>query len=83
MTPNAAKNQIIDYQNGLLRVRIKGIPEKGKVNEALIEFLAKELKIARSRIKLVSGHTVRYKKLSLEGIAQPQFSEALGFFEKK
>jgi hypothetical protein len=81
VTPNASKNQIVDDQNGLLRIRIKGAPEKGEVNKALIEYLAKELRVAKSRIELVSGHTSRYKKLNIDGITQQQFNEALGISE--
>jgi uncharacterized protein YggU (UPF0235/DUF167 family) len=53
-----------------LRVRIRGIPEKGKVNEELIAFLAKTLGIAKSRIEILSGHTSRLKRLKIEGISE-------------
>ena len=43
VTPNASKNQIVDWTEGVLRLRIKGVPEKGQVNEELIAFLAKQL----------------------------------------
>jgi uncharacterized protein len=53
-----------------LRVRIRGIPEKGKVNEELIAFFAKTLKIAKSRIEILSGHTARLKRVKIEGISE-------------
>jgi uncharacterized protein (TIGR00251 family) len=68
VTPNASKNEILGWEGSLLRIKIRGAPEKGKVNEALIEFLANELNIAKSRIELLSGHTSRFKRLKIEGI---------------
>jgi uncharacterized protein (TIGR00251 family) len=67
VTPNAKKNQIIGKEEGILRIRIRGIPEKGRVNEELISFLAEVLDISKSQIKIVSGHTSRLKKVEIEG----------------
>lgn len=69
VTPNASKNEIMGWEGDILRIRIKGIPEKGQVNQELIAFLARELKIAKSAILLLSGHTSRLKRLQLEGDA--------------
>lgn len=77
VTPNASKNQIIGWEGDLLRVRIKGIPEKGRVNEELIDFLADTLEIAKSDIEIESGHTSRLKRLKIEGLSQQQFNAKL------
>lgn len=69
VTPNASKNKIIGFNEGILCVRIRGVPEKGRVNEELINFLADTLNIAKSRISIVSGHTSRLKRLKIEGLA--------------
>lgn len=68
VTPQSSKNSIDGWENDRLRVRIRGVPEKGKVNEALIAFLAEELGIAKSRITIVSGQTSRLKRVQIEGI---------------
>jgi len=70
ITPNASKNEIVGWEGELLRLRIRGVPEKGRVNEELIAFLAKYLKIAKSHIEIVSGHTSRLKKVKIEGITE-------------
>jgi uncharacterized protein (TIGR00251 family) len=67
VTPNAKKNQIIGKEEGIWRIRIRGIPEKGRVNEELISFLAEVLDISQSQITIVSGHTSRLKKVKIEG----------------
>jgi len=66
ITPNAPKNEILRWEGTRLVIKIQGVPEKGKVNENLIEFLSKALKIAKSQIKIVSGQTSRLKKLSIQ-----------------
>jgi hypothetical protein len=69
VTPNASKNQITGWEGEVLRLRIKGVPEKGRVNEELIEFLADTLDIAKSNIQILSGHTSRIKRVKIEGVA--------------
>ena len=78
VTPNASRNQILGYKEGILCVRIRGVPEKGRVNEELIAFLAETLGVAKSQIEILGGHTSRLKRLKIEGISQlpvdlPQF----------
>ncbi len=77
VTPNASKNQIIGWEGDLLRVRIKGVPEKGRVNEELIDFLAETLEIAKSDIEIESGHTSRIKRLRIDGLSQEQINAKL------
>jgi len=66
ITPNASKNSIEGYHGNFLRIRIAAAPDKGKANDELIEFLASCLSISKSRIKLLSGHTSRLKKLEID-----------------
>jgi uncharacterized protein YggU (UPF0235/DUF167 family) len=44
------------------------VPERGKANEAVIEFLAQRLELPRESIELVSGHSSRDKIVELAGI---------------
>lgn len=67
VTPHSARNQILGWEEGVLKVKIKGVPEKGKVNEELILFVAQVLAISPSKIHLLSGHTSRLKRLQIEG----------------
>lgn len=64
--PNAHKNSIEGMKDGVLKVRIKAPPDKGKANEELISFLAETLQISKSQISLISGHSSRLKKLKIE-----------------
>ncbi len=64
--PNARENSIKLVENGSYEVRVSVPPEKGKANEKVIELLAKELKIAKSRISLIRGESSREKLFIVE-----------------
>ncbi len=73
ITPNASKNQLVGWRENLLCLRIRGVPEKGHVNEELIDFLAELLDIAKSQIEIISGHTSRLKRIKIDGISEEKF----------
>lgn len=70
ITPNASTNQVLGWKEGILRIKIRGVPEKGKVNKELVAFLADVLNIKQSQIEILSGHTSRDKRLSIEGVPE-------------
>ena len=65
ISPNASKNEIIKTDNGL-KVKITAQPIDGKANKALIEFLSKQLKIAKSNFEIVKGQTSKEKTVFLK-----------------
>ena len=48
-------------QDDGIRVYVTVVPEGGKANAAVIKLLAKEIGIAKSRLKLIRGDTARDK----------------------
>lgn len=68
VVPNARESLIDSYKDNILKIKIKAPPDKGKANEELIDFLSKKLKIAKSRIHILSGHTSRLKRVEIEGL---------------
>ncbi len=52
--------------DGTIKIRLKAVPEKGKANEELIRFLAKEMNIAKGRIEVISGATGTVKLLRID-----------------
>jgi len=65
LQPKSSKNEIVGpYQDGI-KVKVTAPPIKGKANEALIRFLAKELRISPSCIEITKGHHSREKTLSI------------------
>lgn len=57
-----------DKGRRFLKIRVRAAPIEGRANEALIDFLAKRLKLPRSRLSLVRGDTARLKQIEIEGV---------------
>lgn len=71
--PNAKKNSLEGFQDGVLKVRIQAPPDKGKANEALIAFLAESLHVSKSQIRIISGQSSRLKKIEIQGEINREF----------
>lgn len=70
ITPKAHTNEILGWENKELKIRLRAIPEKGEANDKLIDFLAKELKISKSDVAIISGFTSRHKRLCLKNFRE-------------
>lgn len=69
--PNAKQNKITEDVVDLLgarnlRIRINQPPEDGKANKAVIDLLAKYLKIRKNAISIISGLTSRIKIIEVD-----------------
>lgn len=49
-----------------LKISLKAPAEAGKANLELIKFLAKELKVLKTEIKIISGKTARIKLVKIK-----------------
>lgn len=63
-------NQITKDGEGNWTMKIKASPVDGKANDELVRFLSEILKLSKSKIRIVSGHTNRFKKLVIDGWAK-------------
>jgi len=75
--PKAAKNEVVGWVDGALRIRLTAPPVEGKANKGLVEFLADWLNIPRSQIRLLNGQKSRYKLVEIEGISIEQINDTL------
>ncbi len=67
VTPNAGRNEITSFKDGVLHVKVSAAPEKGKANKELVDFLAEKLGIRKSSIFIVKGQASRHKALLIKG----------------
>jgi len=72
LTPNAGRNAIDGIETAaddetFLKARVTAVPEDGKANKALIELIAKTLRVPKSSIAIMSGETARKKILRIDG----------------
>jgi uncharacterized protein (TIGR00251 family) len=70
--PNADRNAISSYVNGILRISISASPVKGKANKMLLVFLSQILQTSKDNIRIISGYTSRNKHILVNGLNQEE-----------
>nr|MDD3720364.1 DUF167 domain-containing protein [Candidatus Gracilibacteria bacterium] len=65
---SGAKNtEFFDIMSdGVIKVRVKSIREKGKANKELFSYLSKYLDIKNSQISFISGETDSFKNILID-----------------
>lgn len=77
VVPGSSKTCFEGVYGDMLKVKLSAAPEKGKANEALVDFLAEKLGIKKKFIKVVSGQTSKTKKIAVEQITPQELLEKL------
>jgi len=77
LTPRAARDQIVGWGDGVLRVRVSALPVEGKANAALERLLAEALDVPKIAVGIVSGPRSRDKTVAIEGLSQEEALERL------
>ncbi|MHB0946918.1 MAG: DUF167 domain-containing protein [Sedimentisphaerales bacterium] len=77
VVPAGSKTSIEGIYGNMLKVKLSAAPEKGKANEALLEFLAERLGVKKKFVKIVSGQTSKVKQIAIEQMSQQEFLDKL------
>ena len=64
--PQASANKIIGFHQGILKVALTGVPEKGKLNELLLTFLSDEFGISKKSLSIKQGLTNPIKRIQID-----------------
>ena len=74
--PGASRQGIIGFNEwrGRIQVAVKAEAQKGKANHAVCNVLTKIFSVP---VTVVSGHTTRQKKVSIEGLTSVEIVEIL------
>ena len=75
--PNAARDEIAGFTDGVLQVRVSAPPVKGKANKQLIALLSRILEVSKSRLSIVKGHTAKSKVMAISGLSQDEIMKRL------
>ncbi len=62
----AREERVEKVSEGHLKVWVKAPADKGKANEDVVRVLSEYLKVPKSRIAIVSGHTSAQKTIEVE-----------------
>lgn len=63
--PRSSKNMIVGPHGDAIKIKLTAPPVDNAANKMCIEYLAKSLKIPKSAIEIVSGHSSRTKWIRL------------------
>jgi len=75
--PGAKKDAVTGTHAGALKIALHSPPVDGRANEALIAFVADQLRLPRSRVSLLSGASSRSKVLRVTGKSAAEVQAAL------
>src|SRR5450830_1474932 len=73
--PGARKNELLGFQEDILRIKIAAPPVEGKANRELIVFLSEVLGIRKSDITIEKGETTKRKTVGITGATKTQIME--------
>jgi uncharacterized protein (TIGR00251 family) len=78
VTPRASRNEIVEVlPDQTIKVRLTAPPVEGQANAALIEFLAKVLGVAKTRIEIVAGSGGRDKLVTIFDMESSEAQERI------
>ena len=63
--PGTSRRGVIGASGDRLVIGVNSRPEKGKANDELIEYLAREMRVPRSALLIVRGETARRKTIRI------------------
>jgi uncharacterized protein len=66
--PRASRNEVCGIKGDELRLRLTSPPVEDAANKSCIEFLARLLGVAKSRVSITAGAKSRHKTIRVTGI---------------
>jgi hypothetical protein len=82
IVPGSSRTAVCGLFDGMLKIKVSAAPEKGKANQCLVEFLAKQLSVKKNAIRVTSGWTGRIKRLQVSGISAAMLLRKLNLNNK-
>ena len=82
IVPGSSSTRICGLLDGMLKVKVAAPPEKGKANQCLLKFLAKELGLKKNAVSILSGKTSPIKKVRILGISAETLLKKLNLMEQ-
>ncbi len=76
--PRASRTEAAGEHGDALKVRLAAPPVEGEANRELVRWLAKQVGVPPSRVRIVTGESARRKVVEIEGAAAADVRAALG-----
>jgi len=75
--PRSSRNELVGFQEGVLKVKLTAPPVEGEANQALISFLAEVLGTSKKNVVILRGDTSRLKLVGVHGISPAEAENKL------
>jgi hypothetical protein len=75
--PRAARDEIVGWRDGALRIRVAAPPQDGRANASLEALLAAALGLRRSAVRVAAGHGSPRKRVEIAGIDRAELERRL------
>ena len=79
---SSGQTRICGLLDEMLKVKVSAAPEKGKANECLIKFLAKQLGVKKNAVSIISGTTSPVKHVKVSGMSADTLLKKLNLNEQ-
>jgi uncharacterized protein (TIGR00251 family) len=70
--PRAARDEIVGWRDGALRVRVTAPPVEGRANEAVAALLGRALGVRAAAVTVIAGDRGRDKLVRVAGLSQSE-----------
>jgi uncharacterized protein (TIGR00251 family) len=68
--PRASRSEVAGTHGEAIKIRLAAPPVEGLANAELVAFLAKQLGVSKSAVRIVKGERGRDKVVEVEGISR-------------
>jgi uncharacterized protein (TIGR00251 family) len=75
---SSGQTRICGLLDGMLKVKVSAASERGKANQCLLKFLAKQLGVKKNAVSIISGKTSPVKHVQVLGISADTLLKKLG-----
>ncbi len=81
--PNASVTTIVGEHDQFLKVKLAAPPVDGKANQLCVKYLAKQLRIPRTSLTIISGSTSKRKQVTICFASDQQGKKELARVKKE
>lgn len=77
VVPRAARDEIVGWLDGQLKVRVQAPPQDGRANRAVEALLAEALGLKKAAVAVAGGFTSAHKRVEIAGLTREEIVSRL------
>lgn len=78
VVPGSSRTEMCGILDGMIKIKVTSPAEKGRANQALINFLAQLLDVKKNQVGIISGQTSRVKQIRVLSMSAETLLKKLG-----